>query len=146
MNEREQRIADEYENEGWSYIKKGAPDFLFYKKKDGKITDYKFVEVKSPLARVSKEQKIWGDVLLSANVEYEVISVSLHGESAERGDNKPRCPYCEKQSRSRAGKYRVLLKSIYVRNHNKGQQHWEKVGYRCPNCNHFFNLPEKEQD
>ena len=61
--------------------------------------------------------------------------------------SKERCPDCKLEYKGhRKGEYSPNLKSIYERSGAAGV--FVKVGYRCPNCNRFFDLDfsEKEQD
>lgn len=64
MEIRELQRKHELEKEGWTVVKNGAPDFLCYKKdKDGKITNVKFDEVKSPNDKLKIEQHIWRKIM-----------------------------------------------------------------------------------
>lgn len=72
-NRREKEVLEQYEDEGWSTVRCGAPDFLFVKTNNGQIVDFKFVEVKSPNGRLTYEQEIWWKVLADKlGVKYSV--------------------------------------------------------------------------
>lgn len=73
MNRRERLIAERYESQGYEVIRKGWPDFLFYKSGEAK-----FVEVKRPCLSqkrgLSQHQRRTLEILrelgLSVSVEY----------------------------------------------------------------------------
>lgn len=72
VNEREKTVLEDYQEDGWTGLHNGAPDWLFVKTEDGDIVDVKFVEVKGPAGRVRYEQEIWLRALRFLGAEAEV--------------------------------------------------------------------------
>ena len=81
VNKNEQEIIRKYEAEGWKTVRGGAPDFLFLKVEDGKITDALFVEVKANGDKLSYAQGVFRKVLERLGAEYRVEHVSTHVSS-----------------------------------------------------------------
>jgi len=75
VNRREKKVAEEYEEDGWTPIRCGAPDWLMIKTNGSDIEEVEFVEVKSPNSSLRYEQEIWRKTLekLGANFEVEVV-------------------------------------------------------------------------
>ena len=79
INRREKRVLDKHVSEGWIGLHKGWPDFLFYRRIDGKL-ELKLVEVKKTQSRrttkmgLSKHQRVVCDLLkeygLNVVIEY----------------------------------------------------------------------------
>ncbi len=73
-NKREMQVMHQHEQQGWKPVRCGAPDWLFIKVKDNKIIDITFVEVKSPVDKLSTEQLIWKKVFQEVLTrKYEVV-------------------------------------------------------------------------
>lgn len=70
VNERERKVAERYQADGWRVLRNGAPDFLMLKVEDGEILDIRAVEVKSPGSRLSYEQAVYRKVFEKAGIEY----------------------------------------------------------------------------
>ena len=84
MRESEIEVKNEFEDKGYTTIRDGHPDFVFYKENDGVISDITFVEVKSGSNTLSKEQERYKRVLKSLGLNYQLIrksSPSLHCET-----------------------------------------------------------------
>jgi len=75
VNRREKEVAEKYEEDSWTPIRCGAPDWLMVRTNDGEIEDVKFVEVKAEGKGLRYEQEIWRKALerLDANYEVEVV-------------------------------------------------------------------------
>lgn len=76
VNRREKEVAQEYENNGWTPIRGGWPDWLMIQTDGEEITRCKCVEVKSPQGRLRYNQAIARQVLeerLGANYTIEVV-------------------------------------------------------------------------
>lgn len=91
VNHRETKVSKKYEKEGWITIRGGAPDFLFIKGKNNKITDVEFVEVKSKLDKLTWEQMMWRRILQEYfNAHYKLITVEIGwNEKIKSNKNKP---------------------------------------------------------
>jgi len=63
VNENELSVLKKYEARGWKVVRGGWPDFLMLKVEDGKITHFRFVEVKFKGDRLSYEQSVVKKVL-----------------------------------------------------------------------------------
>jgi len=74
MNRRERKVLEKYQSEGWKYLDKGAPDFIFLKvSDDGKdILDAIAVEVKSPRSDLTYEQAVFRKFLQEHGIRYKV--------------------------------------------------------------------------
>ena len=56
--------------------------------------------------------------------------------------SKKRCPIClVKYKGHRSGSYHPNLKAVYERQGANGK--FVKAGYKCPNCDKFFDLKAK---
>lgn len=76
MNESEKKVLLDFTKEGYSYLRGGHPDFVFFKKNDNKISDVRFVEVKTDKGSLSKNQILYGEVLKSLGINIDVIFTS----------------------------------------------------------------------
>jgi len=72
MNKNELKVAKRYESQGWCVLHGGAPDFLAVRVENGRIIEFKFVEAKSKRGRLTYEQAVWREVLLSLGARYGV--------------------------------------------------------------------------
>lgn len=72
VNEREKKILEKYEEDGWKVIRGGWPDFLVVKTKNGKIVDAECVEVKSENGKLRYNQSICRNVLEDCGLDYSV--------------------------------------------------------------------------
>ena len=80
----EQQVIEEYKKHGYFNVHCGAPDFLFYKIKEG-VTDAKiedidinsieFTEVKYNGDILSHEQQIWRHILQQLGLKYSLIHI-----------------------------------------------------------------------
>ncbi len=73
MNDNEKIIKEEFESKGYKTLRKGHPDFVFYKEKDGKIKDIIFVEVKTNSDKLTTEQLKYSKIIKSLNLNYKII-------------------------------------------------------------------------
>jgi len=73
INKIEGRVKKSYIKKGFKSVRCGYPDFIFYKEKNGKISNVEFVEVKTCNDKLSKEQKICKMILESLGLNYKVI-------------------------------------------------------------------------
>jgi len=72
VNEREKEVLEDLEDDGWKVIRGGWPDFLALKVNDGKIEDFKAIEVKSPNGKLTYKQELCREVLEKLGMDYEV--------------------------------------------------------------------------
>lgn len=81
VNKKEKEIIEKYENDGWTAIRGGAPDFLFIRVNGGDIVDHRFVEAKGPNGRLTPNQVAWKKVLediLGAKYVVEGSAKDIH--------------------------------------------------------------------
>lgn len=75
MNQRERRIKQQLESDGYRVLRGGAPDFMALKPTaDGSIdlSQCKGVEVKSRRDKLTYEQEVFRKILIQAGIPYEV--------------------------------------------------------------------------
>ena len=73
MNERELKIKQYYEAEGWRMLRGGAPDFIALKVNgEGEIQEFMGVEVKPTNGSLSYEQAIYKRIFQQATIKYIV--------------------------------------------------------------------------
>ena len=75
MYETEKEAKTNLKAEGWTVLASGAPDFLCYKFKDGKICDLLFVEVKKPGEELRENQRTYRWVLEGFGLKYKIVPV-----------------------------------------------------------------------
>lgn len=96
MNEREQRVKQTLEADGWTVLRNGAPDFFVTKA--GRL---KAVEVKGPNDQLSDRQKTVRDALVSAGIQYEVVYPDGGRSSyGKKGYVDAWCIHCRRAPRS----------------------------------------------
>ena len=69
----EKKVKNDFEKKGYSMLRNGHPDFVFYKFRDNKFYDIQFVEVKGKYNVLSEQQQIYRDLLKSLNINYKLI-------------------------------------------------------------------------
>jgi len=74
MNEREHQIFEKYRHQGFAYLRRGWPDFAFYRKGRNGL-EVRFVEVKKPRQKGTHHQQRMLALLeyLGLNVEIERV-------------------------------------------------------------------------
>lgn len=81
----ESQVIEEYKQRGYFNVHSGAPDFIFYKIKEGikdadikdiDISSIEFVEVKFNGDILSHEQQIWRYILQQLKIPYKLIHLS----------------------------------------------------------------------
>lgn len=77
MNKNELEILNKYKKQGYTYLRGGAPDFVFLKTNNGKIKDFIFVEVKYGNDRLSYEQRVYKKILEKLNAKYKLEHIML---------------------------------------------------------------------
>ena len=63
MNKNELQILERYRKKGYTYLRGGAPDFVFLKTEKGKIKDVIFCEVKYGNDRLTYEQQVYRKII-----------------------------------------------------------------------------------
>lgn len=73
MNNRELKVKDKYEQDGWKMLRGGAPDYIALRVDgEGKITEFEGVEVKRNGAKLSYEQGIYRMIFQKAGIPFRV--------------------------------------------------------------------------
>jgi len=75
MRESERKVKKKYEGEGWKCLRKGYPDFLFFRYENGR-PKVRFVEVKSDGHELTEEQRKFKELVEEMGHSYEIESVS----------------------------------------------------------------------
>ena len=92
-NETEAKVQKYFHSLGFQSIKRGWPDFCFYKKKRGQKTEYVFVEVKRKEEKNIKNyqrkiKNIFKDLGLDYKICFGVLEDGSPNFRKERGLNK----------------------------------------------------------
>ena len=81
MRSPEKAVCEEYVKKGYKSLNSGSPDFVFYKEKDGNISDVIFVEVKNGKDFLSDKQILYSKILKSLGLKYKLIKKNITPES-----------------------------------------------------------------
>ena len=82
MNASEDKVKKDFEDKGYTSLRCGSPDFVFYKENDLGIYEVKFVEVKRNDDEIlRKEQAIYKKILEFIGADYELISPNIKNEN-----------------------------------------------------------------
>ena len=81
----EKQVMEEYRKKGYFYVHSGAPDFIFYKIKEGvenpsikdiDIKSVEFIEVKFNGDVLNHEQQIWRHILEQLGLNYKLVHIT----------------------------------------------------------------------
>lgn len=86
VNANEQAVVDKYVAAGWTVLRRGEPDFIFFKTDErGDIVDDLAVEVKSATDVLSYSQKVYRKFLERHGVPYKVeVVMNDHPTTQQR--------------------------------------------------------------
>jgi len=76
LTETEKIIKKKYELEGYECLRKGHPDFVFYKRVGKKIKNVLFVEVKSNGDKLTDSQSEYKKIIESLGFKHKVREIS----------------------------------------------------------------------
>lgn len=89
VNKTELEIVKKYESQGWRTLRGGAPDFIFLKTDNEKITDFMFVEVKANGDKLTYEQAIYRKILEMLGTDYKVETIQTIPRHAKPTQVRP---------------------------------------------------------
>ena len=124
MNNSEKQVKQQLESEGWRVLRGGAPDFIPLKVDgDGKIIDFKGVEVKSKNGKLSYEQSIYKMIFEMAGIPYEVVVTGISKPDHSSPDHTP--PTLPNPNRTSPGQSRPgqsKPNQILLKENNNGKE------------------------
>jgi hypothetical protein len=117
LTETENIIKTQYEQQGYTVLHTGAPDFLIFKRnKNNKMMDIGFIEVKkNHCNKMSKEQLLWKEAIRNLNCVFkiEMVESPLHCNDC---GSKFVSLYCRDGA---GGKRWLKIRDLYCKNCEK---------------------------